>query len=248
MRVLFDNLLNDDITLSATNENTNYPVERVYNNTLESKFKATSNVSVITAEFTEDKIVSSFAFGEHNIETVTITFYNSSDVSIGSYEYEWDDIVFNAEYPTGIVYLNTPVSGVRKITFDIIGLTTPLYIGGLYTGQYYQMPYFSVNPTVSFPTTSDLESSDYGVGFEQDGETLEKFKCTFDGVEFDEYDDVVLFLKTIQINKPVYLDRWEDDSRFRALFCSNTTSAPELKKGENGLYFSDFTLDFKERK
>jgi hypothetical protein len=247
MRVLFNNLLNDDMTLSATNESTNYPVERVYNNTLESVFKSTGNASVITAEFTEDKTVSCFAFGNHNIDTITITLFDSLDVSLGSYSYDWYDLVFDSEYTENMIYV-IAIGAVRKITFDIIGLTSPLYLGGLAVGQYYQFPYPDADPSISFPTTSSLDQSDYGIGFEQDGNTLEEFECSWDMIPFTKYYDAIDFIKTVQTNKIVWLDRWEGDSLFRVLFCSNNSDSPELKKGETGMYFSGLTLNFRERK
>ena len=243
MRILYDNLL-EAASLSATNEDANYPVERVYNTTLRSQFRAGTNSTVITATLAAASTVSTFAFGAHNIDTLEIKVTDSG-ASTTTYNYTNSDLIFSAEQPQAIKYV-TPVADVEEIEYTITS-TLELYIGGLSAGQYLQMPYFSINPKIGYKSSGSAQKSRGGVTFNVPGTVVETFSCNFDSNLIANKNAQEAWFKAVQVYVPHWVDRWEESTEFAALFAQNTKDV-SFTKGADGIIFDAFRLDLEECK
>ena len=242
MRTLYNNLL-EDATLSATNEDANYPIENVYDTTMRSLFKADTNSSVITATLSEASTVSCFAFGAHNIDTLTITLTDSS-MATTVYTYTASDLKFSSAIPRKMVY-ETAVTDVTEIEYDITSVTT-LYIGALSAGGYDQWPYFSKAPKLGNKSSGSRYKSKGGVSYSNPGVNLKTFSCTFNANDIDDIGLQETYFDTVQTYVPHWVDRWEDSTDFPVLF-AQLTNNPSHVKG-NGLIFDSYRLDLEECK
>lgn len=243
MRILYNNLLRSSSN-TATNQDANYPITNLDDDTLQTEFRATTNSSVISCELAEESTVSSFAFGNHNIDTLQITL-TKADLSTVVTTYTSADLVYSSTDSVKIVY-ETAVATVTDIEFSITSVET-LYIGGLSAGQYLQMPYFDVGPSVEKDTTASVSESRGGVMFPVPGTVQEVFSCNFGGVLITDFNAINAFTLLAKVDTSIYIDRWEDSILFPYLFC-RLTKMPAWKKGSGGIVFNSLTLEFRECK
>ena len=131
MKVSYDNkLLN--ATLAATNEDLNNPVTNLIHNFLELAFFSTGNSSVITITFDTTYDIDHIAYGYHNINSMSISFYDIFDVLIQT------EIV-SVESDEDIFYFDT-IEGVKKAIITCDTLASELYIGSIFMGEYLDLP------------------------------------------------------------------------------------------------------------
>ena len=83
MRISYDNLLKT-ATLTATNENANYPVGNVFHRWQRKTFKATTT-SVITAILDDITAITSVIIDYHNLTSCSVAFYNYTDTLIDTW-------------------------------------------------------------------------------------------------------------------------------------------------------------------
>ena len=126
MRVLYDNLL-ESATLSATNQDANYPIANVVDTTLLTNFKATATGSVITCTLASASTISCFAFGNHNINTLSIKLTDSVAATT-TYNYTASELKFSDSVTREMIY-ETAVTDVVEIEYTIVSLST-LFNGG----------------------------------------------------------------------------------------------------------------------
>ena len=240
MRIQWDNILERADTLSATNEDPNYPVTRLIENTNRTLFRSTGASSVITATFPSDESVSCIAVGNHNVDSLTLTLKDSVGATIGSpYVYDATDFVFvdgaGKTFNTEIQYFEVGdalerVDGVREIEIDVTGFAIPLFIGGISLGPCLQMPNIAVRPDVPVRHTGGGTKTPAGVLFDNPGILLEQFKATLAVVTIPDADSVSDTYSALGVGKVMYLDRWEGVDEFRAYLANFTgPSIPRVK-------------------
>lgn len=242
MRILFRNLLKE-ASLIATNENANYPVSNVSNNSLKSKFKATANNTVITATLAEASVISTFAFGGHNINSLQITL-TKSDLSTVVYSYTAAELKFSDAITRKMIYEDA-VSDVVEIEYSVISLTD-VEIGGISAGQYIQMPGINLGSTTQFLSSASSQDSRDWITFGVPGETAEVFTIGIDGALLTDYNLINAFFDAVQTITPYFVDRWEESPEFPVMFGRNTRSV-SWKKAD-GIIFDSFTMVIRECK
>jgi hypothetical protein len=249
MRILYNNLL-ETATLSATNENANYPVENVYDSTLQTKFKTTTSSTVITATLAEASTVSTFAFGAHNILTAAVKLTDTG-ASTTTYNYTNADLIFDSSTPQAMVYIESggvidPQTNIVEIEYTITA-STAVDIGGMSAGTVLQFDYMETGSKTGFISTGSRQKSDGGVTFNVDGVVLETFGCTVNANLIADFNAQQAFFRVVQTYKPYFVDRWEASTQFPVLFAQNTRDV-EYTKGEEGIIFDSFRLELEECK
>ena len=243
MRILYDNLL-EAASLSATNEDANYPVENVHDTTLLTEFRADTNSSTITATLAEASTVSCLAFGNHNIDTLQVTLTDSvAGTTVENYTAA--DLKFSDAITQKMIYFDA-VADIVEIEY-VISTVSTTFIGGLSAGTCLQMQLFDVNPKFSLGDTSKGEKSRGGVLFGAPGVVLDGFSATFNAGTITNYNEQRAFRAVVQTYKPYFVDRYEESTAFPTLFANNTSSVSWIK-GPEGIIFDSFRLDLEECK
>ncbi len=125
MRIAYDNLLKTSTLISA-NEDSNYPVARLYHNWKKNIYKATVDNDVITAEWTAPQTVSSVLFAYHNLTAMNVKLYDDSDVELKDH-----DMTIGGDV-TGNYF--TAVEDVYKAVVTV-SASVAIYIGVLFIGE-----------------------------------------------------------------------------------------------------------------
>ena len=141
MRISYDNLLKTS-TISATNENANYPVENIYHRWQRKTFKATTN-TVITAILDDVVSLSSVILDYHNLTSCSVAFYDYADALIDTWTM---DCSFNTSAKYGTV------ADVAKVVLTCESIVD-IEIGTIFVGQ---SLYFPIQANQDIP----LKSSD----------------------------------------------------------------------------------------
>jgi hypothetical protein len=246
MRILYLNRLGTSGTLSATNEDANYPIEEVLDNTLTTLFKSTTTTAVITQAFAADFEISALAWGNTNATQIDIVMKNSGASTVFSQTLTGSEIKYSGSFPGNIFYPSSAVADVRTIILTCTG-PDPLQFGGLYAGQYLQAPYFDVGPTLGSVSSASVQKSRYGVAYSVPGVSVDTFSADFSAVLIDDYDNINAFFRATQTDTPIWLDRWEDSTLFPPMFALVTNNI-EWTKSREGIMFDNLTLDFEEIK
>lgn len=82
---LYNNIASDYVSLTATSENSNYPVVNVVNGVLAEKYKSDTNTTEITWDFGEVKSFEGIAILEHNLvpgDTITLKLSNDNFTTV----------------------------------------------------------------------------------------------------------------------------------------------------------------------
>ena len=141
MRISYDNLLKTS-TITATNENANYPIENVYHRWQRKTFKATT-ASVITAILDDVVSLSSVIIDYHNLTSCSVAFYDYADVLIDTWVM---DVSYNCSAQYGTVV------DVAKVVLTCESIVD-IEIGTIFVGQ---SLYFPIQADQDIP----LKSSD----------------------------------------------------------------------------------------
>lgn len=123
MRLAYDNALKS-ATITATNENSNYPVANLYHKWKRKVFKSTTATSFVTATLAYPQTITCIALAYHNLTSGTATLYNSADESLGVWTFDHDkenDMQYG------------DIDNVNKIIFAFTSVTT-VEIGELFAG------------------------------------------------------------------------------------------------------------------
>jgi hypothetical protein len=141
MRISYDNLLKT-ATLTATNENANYPVGNVYHRWQRKTFKATTT-SVITAILDDITAITSVIIDYHNLTSCSVAFYDYADALI-------DTWTMDMSYNTSAKY--GEIADVAKVVFTCESIVD-IEIGTIFIGD---SLYFPIQANQDIP----LKSSD----------------------------------------------------------------------------------------
>ena len=141
MRISYDNLLKT-ATLTATNENANYPVGNVFHRWQRKTFKATTT-SVITAILDDITAITSVILDYHNLTSCSVAFYDYADALIDTWNM---DCSFNTSAKYG------EIADVAKVVLTCESFVD-IEIGTIFVGQ---SLYFPIQANQDIP----LKSSD----------------------------------------------------------------------------------------
>ena len=141
MRISYDDLLKT-ATLTATNENANYPVGNIFHRWQRKTFKATTT-TVITAVLDDITAISSVLLDYHNLTSCSVAFYDYADALIDTWAM---DVSYNCSAQYGTVV------DVAKIIYACESIVD-IEIGTIFVGD---SLYFPIQANQDIP----LKSSD----------------------------------------------------------------------------------------
>lgn len=210
MRLLTKNILEDNLTVSMTNPslNTSLSVENIYANALEEVAQATSGATVITVTFSAPQIVDCIFFAYHNLNSLTVVFYNSLDAVLKSINYGTPEQKVKDYFDT--------ISNVYKIELTLAA-STPAYIGNFACGRYAQL--YNVGTPIKI---TNIDKSYYlqsraGQVQVNTRNIFKQFQVTLNKNTQEEGSAFIAAYDAARKGKTFWLDRFEDTTK-EALF------------------------------
>ena len=186
---------------TTKNENINRPVTNLIHNFLELAFYATTNNCVITIIFDDNHDLNHIAYGYHNLNYMTIQFYDVYDTL-----YTENLIIEDNE---SIYYFNK-IEAVKKMVITCTTLALLLYIGSIFTGEYLDLPLFSQAPQFERVINDSNFRSSGGQSSGVRKRNYNRYPLLFENISIDELDDMRTYLNCVQGSKPHFIDRYPD--------------------------------------
>lgn len=239
MIILFDNLMEAG-TLSAVNADENYPVSNLISPFLRQIYQSTGNTDTITLELTEDANVDALFWGFTNVNTMIVSFFDSTDTLIEliylegekvghyygygeSYFYGYDDEYYgyydresDHYYDPASWHWDVPIENVRKITIEATTDDTYLYIGGIGVGKSYKMPDPDQGFSEGWLDNSIISRSQAGQSLAEYVTPLRQYGYSFSTVERSLMNELQQKYKEQGIGAHLWLDSTEKNHDFIA--------------------------------
>jgi len=231
MIVSYDNKLKD-ATITATNENANNPVSNLTHNFLELPFYSTGNSSVITIEFDEDVDIDHVAYGYHNLNAMSIAFYDMLDVLL-------DTQVITIEDNESIGYF-TKIEGVRKAIVTVSSLALLLYIGCISIGEYLDLPDFLAGPQNTKIINDSSFQSSGGQSSGNRKQNFNRYPLQFANISNTERGEMQAYTTFVQTSIPHFIDLYPDAHDEQPVFYG-TIESKNIPLGKRGT--SNFTYN-----
>jgi hypothetical protein len=203
MRVCYYNYLIDATTLTATNENSNQPVTNLYHHYLENAFYATADNSVITIIFDQAYDLDYFAFGYHNLDSMSVSFYDESDVLLNT-------ISIDVTEDTNIQYF-TMIENVKKVIISCVSLQYYLYIGSIFIGEYLELPRFRQALKSGLDLMDDSFISGGGQASGNRRVVLKPYQVEFSNIDNNDLENIEDYVIYCQTSIPHFVDLYPDN-------------------------------------
>jgi hypothetical protein len=209
MRMLWDNLIKE-ATLSATNEDANYPISNIYHEFIEKVFYSSTPSSVITITLDTVSDIDCVAFGHHNCNSVSFVFKNSGGSQIGS------TLTYTVPNQRIMEYVDYDDVATIEVT---IQSTSTVFIGNISVGEYYDFPEIAMDIEINITDTSQNEISMGGQVSANIGTALDQINIGIPECEGSFINDLRTIKKGIGISPGIWLDVYEDSDEYDFLYC-----------------------------
>lgn len=213
--IIFTNNKIDNSTLSATNENANFPVENIQNTHLVDRLRTTATSTVITVTFDAQYNIDSIVLGGHNLSpyaTISVEYLQGGSYSsLGSVSVELENdnalLLNTGDYlllNTGDkLLLNSTVRTNPYGTFDKVfadGLKITISdsenengyieIGRIYAGVYYETEKIGGAPVEDRNSTTKYNVSISGQAYRVTGYEYDSFNYYVPKITQDELTEI----------------------------------------------------------
>lgn len=234
MRILTNNIVANNTSISMTNSDINYPVENIYDNALEAKAQASTNTTAITAAFDTEQSINSIFFGFHNATVVTFVFKDSGGGTL-------DTVVFTNPIANAKEYIDE-LTNVRSIEITLSTAETYIFIGGIACGIYTEVYNVRLPIAVEHIDSSLWSQTSGGQFLFRTGFTLQGFTVDCAKISDEEVDAFMLAFSYVHKGKTFWLDRTEDQNK--QIFCAFVSNIITVRIDEQ----TDLTFTIKEAK
>jgi len=229
VRIAWDNLLKT-ATLSATNEDANYPVENLYHKWARLKFEAGTTSTVITASWAADVTVSAIGISYHNLSAISVVLKNAAAATLDT----WTPPV---TYQTDL-YVDTAETTVRSVEVTLTS-ATDLYLGSLFIGAYDQYNK-SAGQDIPLKSTAAVTKSIGGQVAGRTGITLRGGNISIPDLTVAERKQLEDMYDELQEVYPFWLDLWHSSHASFTPVYGHMTSGLRIEKDE----WQDTTASF----
>lgn len=206
MRIAYDNILEYASSLIATNESPNRQVVNLLHPYLAKIFQSVGTPptfqSIITASFTSPKEANCVVYGNHNVQSMSLTFRD-----------QFDSIITN--FPVQVYQGNrfyefsSLITGIFKIEINLISFI-PIEIGSLFITKFLEMPRFNQGPQYSISLRSASFVSGSGQSSGNAAVNLNNFPFSWTDIDCIKLNEIVNYLEFVQTSKPHWIDPYPD--------------------------------------
>lgn len=196
MRILFNNLVNTS-TLSATTENSFYPLANIKHPFLKKIYKATGNNTTVTITFSSVSSVDSCFIGLTNSASAVLKLYSATRVLLAT-----ENINVSTN---GNVF--TKVSGVSYCTIGF-SATAPVYVGNIGVGKTYTMPDPLAEIIPDFVDNSEESISADGQLIANKVDWLKLVESSYFVDNIDDYNYIYSLFRSI--DRPIWVAFFEN--------------------------------------
>ena len=209
MRVLFDNLIFSS-SVSADNENANYPVTNLQSAHLTKIYKSTTTGAAITITFPTVQTVNCCYIGFTNASAATVALYNASDTLIKTVTL---DTLRGGKTFTAALLV--------KYAIVTLAASDTLYVGTIGIGNNYTMP-DPDNGIIAKPV--DRSSRDFSNGgqlYANYRAVVQQIDATYSQLLSGTYNEI--FALFAAARHPVWIDVYEENTGIiNPLYCDMT--------------------------
>jgi hypothetical protein len=209
MKILYKNEL-ENASLSATNENTSYPVANLTDRFLEKIFKSSSTSSVVTITFPVNTNISAIALGLIGATNGTYTLKNSAGTSVlnGS---------LSMAYTTDITYFTETACRSIELTFNG---ASEFSMGGVSAGVPINISYWNINPRFDYYTRDEINIVTRGQSLGYQSAPLLRYRTTVAEISTALRTQLWAMTDYVGNFKPFYVDIYEDaHDEIRPIYC-----------------------------
>lgn len=264
MRILYKNYL-EDSTLSATSEDSLYPVENLTHKFLEKKFQAEGNLSTVTVLFPEDRTVNMIAYGFNNLETsadtIKLTKGASDTIKLTKGASDTIKLTISAQWElkdsggssvasgviavgqdVNVIYPGSITARSLEITFATSG-ENAVYVGSLSVGEYLEYEYTQVNPVITDQLRADVSKTNGGQLIGNQSPDLREWQVVVPNMDNDKRLETRTMVNTVGSFKPIFVDLWEDADYEEPMHGNITQAGTYRRDSRNNEYTMGLTIE-----
>jgi len=230
-----------DYVISATNEQPNQPVENLQDERLSRKWQSVTGGTLyltLDTSFTADCVI----VKDHNIAlTDTVTLEGSSTIAFSSIDVSESLTVVAGGFG------KTFTSATKYWRLKIVA-ANPVFLGGLYIGESWEMPAYELSSITEYTTKDTAYTSESGQKYGDKKYNYRISSFVFPWV-YRDVDDVVLrdLWDTHTIVKPFYVIQYEDkQSEYPIWYCVMTDSLKLQEDSTNVQIFINTAFKIEE--
>jgi hypothetical protein len=263
MNVLFDNkILN--ATLSASNENANFPIDNLKSDFLRERFQSTDASDTITVTFDNVTSLDCLFWGYTNMTSMTVVLKDDLGNTIDTIYFSGGDVAHYYGYDSGYygytdyyygyfdrlagetvydpVSWYFPTIEVKSIEIAIEAVDN-VYLGGLATGKVASIKEPLNDWDEDFEDLSIITESEAGQVQQLYNRPLRVYNWTIVNNTREEMNEILDLYKEYGIGHHIWVDPFEDNHEFMTpLYAVLTNSIAASKDG----YLYSFNFDIKE--
>ena len=223
MRISYDNLLKT-ATITATNENANYPIGNVYHRWQRKVFNAGATTTTITAVLDDTVPISALLIDYHNLTSCTAKFYDFSDALI-------DTWVLNTAYNCIAQY--GEVVDVRSVVLECESIVD-IEIGTIFVGQSLYFP-IQANQDIPLRSSDVLSVSSDRQTSGRKGSVTRAGTITIPLLTSTERKSLETVFYEMGLIEPFFIDLWDNShTDFEPIYGTFTSeiSVTHLEEGD----------------
>lgn len=218
-------------TITADNNNLNYPVTNIIHRYFTKVYRSNSTTDTITIEFNESETVNCIAIGYQNLDSITAKLYDVTSTLLST----------KTLTPSDIMTCFTAITDVKTITLEISTTATYCEIGSIFIGQSVTTPNIDLAYKKIIGDKTEYTKTDGGQVNGRKKAKLKGYQFTIPYATIEQLEAFEDIIEDLQKVDPFWLDLYsESHSTIPPLFCNiiSIQDAIKLKGYGYGYGFS----------
>lgn len=221
-------------TITAGNENPNYPAVNVASPILKQRFQSLANSDTVTLDLGANTAIDCVFLGWTNADSVTITVRNAANsvvhtVTRAISRPSADPLVpYEVQYGVVESFYFTEIQGAKLQV--ALSASAPVFVGGVGFGLMDQTPDVSASWDKGFDDNSIVSESDGGQTLQNYVRPLQQFTFDMPNMNAEEREYWALAYSNVGRGRNVWVDFFPGDHDYQAPLWCTIASVLDLKK------------------